>query len=80
MTVRASRPTVILAGSEVLVVSIRRDPHPLITGITNEPEQADQTDGCKEPVRHVVVLRQATLAVIAANDTPGASTVDPDKC
>jgi hypothetical protein len=64
MTVRAARPSVILAGSKVRIVSIGRDPHPLVISIANESQQGDQTDGCKKPVWHVQVLGLALLAGI----------------
>ncbi|MBH5402507.1 hypothetical protein HZZ13_32655 [Bradyrhizobium sp. CNPSo 4010] len=80
MTVGAAGPTVILAGSKVRIVSIRRDPHALEKGIANESQQGDQTDKCEKPVWHVLNLGSTLRAAIASDDRPNASTRDPTKC
>lgn len=72
MTVRAAQPTVVLAGPKVRIVSIRGDPRPLVTGVANETEQGDETDGCRSQSGMVLVPDKLARRD-RTDDTPSAS-------
>src|SRR6202030_3358732 len=53
-----------LTRPEVAVAPIRRDLRALAKGISNEAEENNETDRCKNPIGHHLILRVVEVTVV----------------